>query len=444
MAKFPKDFIFGAATASFQIEGAAFEDGKTPSIWDTFCRTPGKVYMGHNGDIACDHYHRYKDDVKLLKTPGVDAYRFSIAWPRIFPEKGKYNPKGMDFYKRLVDELNKNGIMPAATIYHWDLPQWAYDLGAWVHDDSPKYFEEYSIKLFEELGDSVPMWITLNEPWCSSFLSYYFGHHAPGHTDLREAIKVAHNLLIGHGLAVSDYRSMNIKGGQIGITLNFTPSYPATDKEEDILASKYCDGFNNRWFLDPIFKGSYPEDMIELFESRVGKLNFIKEEDMKVISAKNDFLGINYYTRTLAKYNENNDLKVDAFAGDLPKTEMGWEICPDVLYEFLVRLKNEYTDIPLYITENGAAFDDKVSEDGKVHDKDRVMFLKEHIERVNRFLQEGGNIKGYFCWSFMDNFEWAFGYSKRFGITYVDYNTQNRILKDSAYWYKNLIETREI
>ncbi|AEF18219.1 beta-galactosidase [Thermoanaerobacterium xylanolyticum LX-11] len=438
MANFPKDFLFGVATSSYQIEGAVNEDGRTPSIWDTFSKIKGKTYNGDTGDIACDHYHRYKEDIGILKEIGVKAYRFSIAWPRIYPEKGKFNQKGMDFYKKLIDELLKNNIKPVATIYHWDLPQWAGDLGGWLNRDSIYWYSEYSQKLFKEIGDVVPMWITHNEPWCASILSYGIGEHAPGHKDYREALIAAHHILLSHGEAVKIFRDMNIKESQIGITLNLTPAYPATEKEEDYLAAKYADGFSNRWFLDPIFKGKYPVDMIELYKKEIGEFDFIKNEDLGIISQPIDFLGINFYSRSIVKYDENSLIKGEAVEGPGKKTDMGWEISPESLYDLLKRIDKEYTNMPIYITENGAAFKDIVNKD-EVHDQERIEYVKEHLKYAIKFIEDGGNLKGYFLWSLLDNFEWAYGYSKRFGIVYVDFETQKRILKDSAIWYKEVI-----
>ena len=270
--KFRENFIFGVSTSSYQIEGAVAEDGKGPSIWDKFCKIPGKTYKGHSGDIACDHYNRYKEDVELMSDIGVDAYRFSISWPRIFPEKGKYNPRGMDFYKRLVNELCEKGIMPTVTLYHWDLPLWVYEMGGWLNRDSVKWFKEYAVKVFEELNDSVKLWITHNEPLCASIFSYYEGMHAPGHKNLREALIAAHHILLSHGAAVEEFRKFNFKSSKIGITLNLIPSYPASSSEEDIKAASRFDGYYNRWFLDPIFKACYPEDMKETYKEFIGGL----------------------------------------------------------------------------------------------------------------------------------------------------------------------------
>jgi len=442
--KFKENFIFGTATSSYQIEGAAAEDGRSLSIWDVFCKKPGKIYGNHNGDIACDHYHKYKEDVELMSDIGVNAYRFSISWPRIFPEKGKYNPKGMEFYKRLVNELCEKGIKPAVTLYHWDLPLWAYEMGGWLNRDSVKWFEEYAVKVFEELNDSVKLWITHNEPLCASILGYYEGTHAPGHKNLREALIAAHHILLSHGAAVEDFRKFNFKNSKIGITLNLIPSYPASGSEEDIKAAFISDGYHNRWFLDPIFKDSYPEDMKEAYKEFIGEFDFINDGDLQKISIKNDFLGINYYSRELIKFSEDSKLNYKSVHGNFERTTMDWEIAPEALYDLIMRLREEYTHVPIYITENGAAFNDRVSRNGKVHDNKRIDYVRRHLKKIVKLNEQGADIRGYFIWSLIDNFEWANGYSRRFGIVYMDYETQDRILKDSAVWYKDLIKRRII
>ncbi|MBU3142008.1 GH1 family beta-glucosidase [Clostridium sp. CF012] len=444
MDKFKNDFIFGTATAAYQIEGGFNEGGRTPSIWDTFSKTEKKTYCGHTGDIACDHYHRFKEDVKILKEIGVDSYRLSISWPRIFPSKGEYNPEGIKFYKDIIRELKEKEIIPALTLYHWDLPQWAQDLGGWENRECVYWFQDYCIKVFEELGKEVSLWITHNEPFCASLLGNYIGIHAPGNKDLKKALRVSHHLLLSHGQVVRAFRKFQFANSSIGITLNLTPAYEASKKEEDIVATKISDGFVNRWFLDPVLKGSYPKDMIELYEGMVGQLDFILEGDLDIISTDMDFLGINYYSSGKIEYCADSELKFKGIDGGKEKTAMGWEICPDSLYELLIRIKVEFTRLPLYITENGAAFEDKVTEDNKVHDIDRINFIKAHLEVIQRFIEVGGNFKGYYLWSFMDNFEWAYGYSKRFGMVYVDYDTQERILKDSALWYKKVIKMRNL
>src|SRR5450830_1446851 len=445
MTNFKKDFVFGVATSSYQIEGAAAEDGRTPSIWDAFCRVPGNVYEGQTGDIACDHYHRYKEDVRILRELGVDSYRFSISWPRVFPAYGVYNPKGMQFYKDLIHELQENGIEPVATLYHWDLPMWAYERGGWLNRESVTWFKEYATRVFEELNDSVKSWITHNEPFCASILGYDLGIHAPGHKDLGEALIAAHHILLSHGVAVQAFRECGFRDSKIGITLNLTPSSPASNSREDMEAASRSDGLSNRWFLDPVFRSSYPEDMKEAFGKIVGDFDFIRDGDLQTISARNDFLGVNYYTRSLVKFVQDGVLNYQEVPGD-PKntTAMGWEICPEALYDLILRLRREYTQIPIYITENGAAFDDVLTNDKHVHDAQRIDYIKAHLSKIAEANMQGANVQGYFLWSLLDNFEWACGYSKRFGIVHVDFGTQERSLKDSALWYRDTIRSRTI
>lgn len=438
--QFPKNFIWGAATASYQIEGAAHEDGRGPSIWDTFSKTPGKVLLGHTGDVACDHFHRYESDVKLMADLGIKSYRFSLAWPRVVPEKGRVIENGFDFYKRLLEQLNKYGITPSATIYHWDLPQWIEDEGGWSNRAVVDYYKEFAELAFKALGDDIPFWITHNEPWCASLLSYGIGEHAPGLKDWRRAYRAAHHILLSHGEAVKMYREMGLKG-EIGITLNLTPAYAASEAPEDIAAAKRQDGFSNRWFLDPIFKGSYPVDFMERVERFCGDLNVIQPGDLETISVKQDFLGINFYSRSVVKDDPADDSLVAAqhVSTTNKVTDMGWEIYPDALYDLLHRLKDEYTDLPIYITENGAANADQIV-NGEVVDSDRIEYVQQHLNAALRFIEEGGNLQGYYLWSLMDNFEWAFGYTKRFGIIYVDYETQERTPKASYHWYSNVIQ----
>jgi len=443
MLKFSKDFIFGVSTSAYQIEGAVTEDGRSLSIWDVFSKTPGKTYEGATGDIACDHYHRFREDVALMGDIGIDAYRFSISWPRIFPQKGKYNPEGMEFYKKLIDELNKKGIKATATLYHWDMPVWLYEMGGgWLNRDSVNWFKEYAIKVFEELNDSVKFWITLNEPQCSSYLGYDIGFHAPGHKNMREALIAAHHLLLSHGAAVEAFREFDFKDSKIGIALNLIPAYPASDSKEDMEAAYRYDGFTNRWYLDPILKASYPEDMEEIYKGFLGEFDFIKNGDLEKISIKNDFLGVNYYFRQLVKFSQNSRLNFEVTHGNFERTTMDWEIVPQTLYDLILRLRKEYPRIPIYITENGAAFNDIISEDGKIHDDKRINYLREHLMKVAELNEKGADIRGYYVWSLIDTMEWAHGYAKRFGIIFVDYETQKRIFKDSALWYKNLIKER--
>jgi beta-glucosidase len=438
---FPDEFVWGAATASYQIEGSPDADGKGKSIWDQFAHTEGRIWNNDTGDVACDHYLRFKDDVKMMADLGLNSYRFSISWPRIFPAGGGTpNTRGLDFYRKLVDELHKFSIQPAATLYHWDLPQALQDKGGWENRDTARYFAEYAAYLFESLDLPVSMWITLNEPWVVAVLGNAFGVHAPGQTDFNQALQVSHNLLIAHGLAVNAFRQVKRVDEKIGITLNLAPVQPLTDSEEDMKAAHRSDGFINRWFLDPIFKGSYPEDMVEIF-SRSFKVPLFSEEDSIMVSEPLDFLGINNYTRVLVESTGDDN----AFMGspvnppDADYTEMGWEVYPEGLYELLVRVHRDYGPLPLYITENGAAFDDQLLADGSVNDDKRVAYLRGYIEQCWKAVQEGVPLKGYYLWTLMDNFEWAFGYSKRFGIVYIDFETQKRYPKKSADWYKQVI-----
>ena len=432
--KFPQDFKWGVATASYQIEGAVHEDGRGESIWDRFSRTPGKVLHGHTGDVACNHYHLYREDVALMKELGVDSYRFSIAWPRIYPTgKGQVNQRGLDFYKRLVEELLNSGIEPAATLYHWDLPQALEDQGGWLNRDTARYFQDYAQTMFEQLGDAVKLWITLNEPWCSAYLGYGNGVHAPGKSDPNWYLYAAHHLLLAHGLALQAFTSLNLPG-EIGITLNLSPQYPASDSPQDREAARKADGFQNRWYLDPLFNGFYPQDMPEFLSVVAAK---IQPGDFDLISGDLDFLGINYYSRGVVKADGRGGYQALPPAG--PVTHMGWEVYPRGLYDLLLRLHEDYGPIPLYITENGAAYPD-VLEQGRVHDPERTAYLEQHFAQAARAIEAGVPLKGYYVWSLLDNFEWAFGYERRFGIVYVDFETQERIVKDSGRWYQSFLK----
>lgn len=431
---FPKDFKWGTATASYQIEGAAHEDGRGESIWDRFSRTPGKVLNGHTGDVACNHYHLYKEDVAIMKELGVDSYRFSIAWPRIYPNgTGQINRKGLDFYKRLVEELLEKGIEPAATLYHWDLPQALEDKGGWLKRDTARYFQDYAAAMFKELGDTVKQWITLNEPWCSAFLGYGNGVHAPGKSDFNSHLHAAHHLLLAHGLALQAYRELNLKS-EVGITLNLAPQYPASDSAQDQAAARKADGFQNRWYLDPLFRGFYPQDMPE-FLAAVAPV--IQPGDFDLISGTVDFLGINYYSRSVVRADGQGGY--EALPPQGPVTHMGWEVYPQGLYDLLVRVHEDYGPIPLYITENGAAYPDPV-EQGRVHDPERTAYLQQHFAQAAKLIEAGVPLKGFYVWSLLDNFEWAFGYERRFGIVYVDFETQERIIKDSGRWYQSFLK----
>jgi len=441
---FPESFIWGAATASYQIEGAYKEDGKGESIWDYFSHIPGKIYGEDTGDIACDHYHRYKEDVKNMKKIGLKAYRFSISWSRVIPEgKGKINQAGLDFYSRLVDELLKAEIEPFITLYHWDLPQALQEKRGWANRDTVGYFKDYVSLIAHKLGDRVHYWITHNEPWVVTFLGHAFGVHAPGIMNITIALQVSHNLLLSHGEAVEVLKNLGDEKTKVGITLNLSPIHPASEKEEDIKAAKIYDGNLNRWFLDPVFKGAYPSDMLDYYEKNVPQ---ILPGDMGIISRKIDFLGVNYYTRHIVKYDPEK--KFFNFSFVTPKeaefTDMGWEIYPRGIYEILKRVQDEYSPQAIYVTENGAAFQDKLDEKERIEDDKRISYLKEHFSFAHKAIKEGVNLKGYFVWSLMDNFEWAYGYSKRFGLIYIDYPTQKRIFKKSAFWYKKVIENNGI
>lgn len=443
---YPEDFLWGAATASFQIEGGAKDDGRGESIWDKFCKTPGKVLNGDTGDIACDHYNRYKEDVKLIKELGLKAYRFSISWSRVFPEgKGTVNEKGLDFYNSLIDELLAAGIEPFVTLYHWDLPQKLQDIGGWDNREIIEYFVEYAETMYKSLGDKVKNWFTFNEPWCISHLGYGIGEHAPGFKDEAMAIRVSHNLNLAHAKAVKAFRAMEIKDGKIGIVLNAAPSYPFAQTIEDRNASKVFDGYFNRWFFEPCLKGEYPKDMLEIYQQALSEPT-IMDGDLELICGNPvDTLGINFYTRSIVKHtNVDKVLKFEGCNPGGPVTAMGWEICPQAFYKFLTRLRTEYGNPVVYITENGAAFEDKNIEDGIVADDDRIEYLKKHFKAAYKALEDGLNLKGYFVWSLMDNFEWAYGYSKRFGIVHVDYRTLVRTPKKSALWYKDIIAGGDI
>jgi beta-glucosidase len=431
MMAFPKDFLWGVAASSYQIEGGALTEGRGECIWHHFSHTPGKVRDNETGDVACDHLHLYKEDVKMMADLGVQAYRFSVAWPRVIPAgTGRINEQGLDFYDRLVDELLRNGIQPYLTLYHWDFPQALQEKGGWANPDSVAWFTEYTEVMTRALGDRVRGWITHNEPWCISILSNLIGEHAPGLHDAPTAYRVAHHLNLSHGAAMNVIRQ-NCPGVPAGITLNLTTAYPATDSEADQQAAHFFDGHFNRWFLDPVFKGTYPADMVEMLGST---LDGIDLDEVKSAAVPMDFLGINYYTRSVISATGEQVRPADS-----EYTAMDWEIYPDGLTELLVRVARDYSPKAIYITENGAAFDDPAPVDGVVDDPKRVEYLQGHFQAAEKAIIQGVPLKGYFVWSLMDNFEWAHGYSKRFGIVYVDYATQKRTPKRSARFYQELI-----
>ena len=433
--RFPPGFLWGAATASYQIEGGWRDEGKGESIWDRFSHTPGKVQDGDTGDVAADHFHRWESDIQLMKDLGIKAYRFSISWPRILPSGwGKVEPRGLDFYSRLVDGLLRAGIQPWATLYHWDLPQALEDRGGWPNRDTSYAFAEYAETVARSLGDRVKHWMTLNEPFVAAILGYLEGVHAPGRQDMQDAARATHHLLLGHGLAVPALRR-DSAGAEVGIVLNYSPMHPATDSEEDHFAARLHDGFVQRVYLDPLAGRPYPADVIE----KMGvSLDMAQGDDMTRIAAPIDFLGLNNYTRDVVRANPP-DAASEAAADDVERTEMGWEVYPAGIYEMLMRIAREYPFKALYITENGAAFADTVGPNGEVDDPRRVAFLRDYISQAGRALAEGAPLKGYFVWSLMDNFEWAYGYSKRFGLIHVDFATQARTPKRSARWYRRVI-----
>ncbi|NES15652.1 MULTISPECIES: GH1 family beta-glucosidase [Micromonospora] len=447
--RFPEGFVWGAATAAYQIEGAVREDGRGPSIWDTFSRTPGKVFQGHTGDIACDHYHRYPDDVAMMAELGLQAYRFSVAWPRIRPDgTGPVNPRGLDFYDRLVDSLLARGIDPIVTLYHWDLPQGLEDRGGWTTRETAEHFADYAVAVHQRLGDRVRTWTTLNEPWCSAYLGYGNGVHAPGGQDAGDAFRAVHHLLLGHGLATLALRAAGVE--VLGITLNLADVQPAdADSPADAAAVRLVDGLHNRIFLDPLTGAGYPDDVLA-HVSRLVEPDFIRDGDEKVIAAPIDLLGINYYAPTYVagRAGGAGGSAYPGSAGSVeflppvgPLTDMGWMIEPAGLTRLLERVAADYPGLPMIITENGAAFPDKAGTErtGWVADTDRVAYLDGHLRAVHQAISRGVDLRGYLVWSLLDNFEWAEGYRKRFGIVHVDYLTQRRTPKESARWYQGVI-----
>lgn len=437
---FPKDFLWGAATAAYQIEGAADEDGRRESIWDRFSHSLGKVANGDSGDVACDHYHRWRDDIKLMKQLGLQAYRFSIAWPRILPSgRGQANQKGLDFYSQLVDGLLEAGLRPFATLYHWDLPQVLQDEGGWPVRSTAEAFAEYAEAITRKLGDRVEVWATLNEPHVSAFVGYLWGRHAPGHKDVDEALAASHHLLLAHGLAAPIIRQ-NAPKAKLGIVLNLQPHVPASPSAVDRKAAWLGDGTQNRWFLDPVTGRGYPQDVVEHYGR---PMDFVKPGDLEKIAAPLDYLGINHYFRTIERSqaipeDQNEPISVHK---NVDLTDIGWEVYPPGIYEILMRVHLDYHFPEYYITENGCAMPDLRGSDGQVHDPRRVAYFRDYLRNAARAMEASVPLKGYFAWSLLDNFEWAEGYSKRFGIVWVDYKTQERVPKDSALFYKKVIET---
>ncbi|MEU0155767.1 GH1 family beta-glucosidase [Micromonospora fulviviridis] len=460
--EFPEGFVWGTATAAYQIEGAAKEDGRGPSIWDTYSHTPGLTHNGDTGDVAADHYHRWAEDLRHLAELGVGAYRFSISWPRVQPGgAGRLNPAGVDFYSRLVDRLLDLGIQPVATMYHWDLPQEVEDAGGWPVRDTALRFADYAAGIVGALGDRVHTWTTLNEPWCSAYLGYASGVHAPGRTEPAAALAAVHHLNLAHGLAGRLVREL-APAAQLSVTLNLHVIRPASDSPADHDAVRRIDALANRAFLGAMLDGAYPADLLA-DTAGVTDWSFVRDGDERTAAVPLDVLGVNYYSSTLVRAWDGVSPRSDADghgasahtpwvgAGDVdflpqpgPHTAMGWNIDPGGMTELLLRLHREHPDQPLMITENGAAFDDVVSPDGAVHDDRRVDYLRRHVGAVADAIAAGADVRGYFVWSLLDNFEWAYGYDRRFGIIRVDYDTQARTWKDSAHWYRRLATTNRL
>lgn len=471
----PEGFLIGAATAAFQIEGAAHEDGRRDSIWDAFCRVPGAVIGGDTGDTACDHYHRYREDVALMRELGLQTYRFSTSWARVRPDGGGVNARGVDFYRRLVDELLEAGIMPWLTLYHWDLPQALQERGGWTNRDTSELFLDYAMTMHDALGDRVGVWTTLNEPWCSSFLSYTAGAHAPGRFSAAEGMLAAHHLLLGHGLVIRELRGRDAELN-LGITLNHTVADPADpDDADDVDAARRIDGQYKRWFLDPLYRGAYPADIIEdiraIDPAAVDALEAaIRPGDLDLVASPIDTHGVNFYhgellsgrpqrvsppsdgapTTRATRSPFPSSQGIHWVERGLPRTAQNWEIQPEALTRLLVRLGEEYAapaGVGLHITENGAAFDDQlVGGEGtaRVPDADRVDFVLRHLAATLDAVDAGVDVRGYFAWSLLDNFEWAWGYAKRFGIVHVDYETQSRTPKDSALALRRIVADRAL
>ena len=444
---FPDGFGWGTATASYQIEGAVAEGGRSPSVWDTFSHTPGMITDGSNGDRAADHYHRWAEDVDLMVDLGTNFYRFSFAWPRLQPDgQGKLNAEGLAFYDRLADRLLERGITPWVTLYHWDLPQILEDEGGWPKRDTAHRFVDYSTQVFDALSDRIEHWTTLNEPFCAGLISYAAGQLAPGRNEPVAGIHAVHHLLLGHGLALQSMREKARPEHQFGLTLNLSPVAPATGSSADADAARRIDALSNRLFLDPILKGSYPEDLVEDLAPLMS-FDHVQDGDLELISQPIEALGINYYTKYVVAAGRQHRYHgtpyvgagdVDFVGAGLPQSARGWEVNPDGLYELLTHLNRTYNVPPLWITENGMALNDVVDADGAVHDPDRIAYLDAHFRAAHRAIADGVDLRGYFIWTLTDNFEWSFGESSRFGLVHVDYETQVRTPKDSAAWYANV------
>jgi len=447
---FPKDFIWGAATSSYQVEGAWNEDGKGESIWDRYSHTPGNVIGNETGDNACDHYHLWREDIQLMKDLGLPAYRFSTAWARIYPAgRGEFNQPGVDFYSRLVDGLLEAGIEPIVCLYHWDLPQALQDQGGWPARETALAYGNYADTVTRALGDCVRRWITHNEPTCAGLLGYQSGMHAPGIKDWKQALPAVHHLLLSHGLGVQAVRA-NVPAGQVGMVIDPLPSEPASDSPADYAATRWVDGTHNRWYLDPLYGRGYPAEIlaehIRLGNLPESGLDYVRDGDYELIASPTDFLGLNYYRRGVVRAGETDNVgnPVATPNPDDLHTEMGWEIYPWGLFNLIMLMHLTYRPKALYVTENGASYSDAPGADGRVHDERRIKYLRTHIAAVQQAIQAGAPVKGYFAWSLMDNFEWSMGYAQRFGMVYVDFKTQKRTPKDSALWYRQVIQNNAL
>ncbi|HET7474370.1 MAG TPA: GH1 family beta-glucosidase [Candidatus Limnocylindrales bacterium] len=440
--RFPDGFLWGAATSAYQIEGGVGEDGRGASIWDRFSHTPGRVENDETADVTSDHYHRWREDVELIGTLGLTAYRFSIAWPRVQPGGwGPVNAAGLAFYDRLIDALLERGVQPCPTLYHWDLPAPLGDAGGWLARDTVERFADYAAICFDRYGDRVRTWFTINEPWVVATLGYRLGLHAPGHRDLREAVVASHHLLLAHGAGVEAFRASG-RDGAIGIVLSCYPTEPATESEADRDAATGSDGYTTRWFLEPVVEGRYPGDMLDLWDRLVGPLPEIRPGDAVRIGTPSDHLGVNSYTRrVVAAGTADGGLPwtVRPASPDLPHTDTGWEIVPFALTELLVRLRATARGLPIIVTENGAVFLDQPDPSGRVADRGRIAFLRVHLAAVHRAIELGADVRGYFHWSLLDNFEWAEGFRSRFGLIHVDYPTGRRLVKDSGRAYARIV-----
>jgi beta-glucosidase len=442
----PSGFLLGAATSAYQIEGAVDVEGRGRSIWDTFAKQPGAIVDGSDGSDACAHHRLWREDVELMHWLGLDAYRFSIAWPRILPSgRGTINTQGLDFYERLVDSLLEHEIRPFVTLYHWDLPQALEERGGWRARDTAHAFVEYADVVSRRLGDRVKHWITHNEPWCTAMHGHVHGEHAPGRRDWLEGLTAAHHVLLSHGWAVPAIRA-NVPDAELGITLNFTYCEPASDSERCLRASRARDGFYNRWYIDPLYGRGYPDDVVDdhVAHGRLADttLPFVREGDLAAIAVPTDLLGVNYYTRERVTADDDGQPKVAPAL--LPRTDIGWEIYAEGLTRLLVRLQTEYRPASMYVTESGAAFHTAPNAQGEVHDHERRQYLTDHLQATLTARDQGARVRGYFVWSLLDNYEWAEGYTQRFGIVWVDYQTQRRLPKASAIWYRELTRTRNL